>query len=813
MSNAIVNISLSAKQDPTVNITVESSGIISSPSSNSPIISFVATGESGAVGAKGDTGSSTASNSINETHLTIDSVGTDQIIDGSVTYSKLGVNSVYASKIATNAITTTKLANNSVTNSKLATNSVTADKIAPGTITRELIEIFGDGAIEPDKLKPKSITSAEIQDTSLQASLFIDRSITALKIESNADLDGEVKAHNLKLKGSSPATLTGPDSHALQIKSNSTIDFQNTSDTTIASLDQNGNLTLSGTVDGINISTDVAANSLKTGITTAQADAIIANTAKQTNVSTNLSVSPGNSDFIINSSDGINASLPAVSTTNMGIMTPADKTKLDGIATGAEVNVNADWNSTSGDSEILNKPSLLQLGTSSTTALAGDTALLQLGTSSTTALAGDTTTISSAQASAITANTAKTGITTSQANAITANTAKVDLTVDGAGTVHANNYTNTTYDTMGSGNSYAAGLVPAGASVHGNNFLRKDGTFAIPYIYLGMDGIALSFNQISVDLKANGGLVIESGKIALDLGASSITNNLTIPPDLTSSGTGTVHADNYTNTTYSEATSSAEGLMSTAHHDKLDGIATGAEVNVQSDWDATSGDAQILNKPTIPAAYTDSDAVSAVATADNYLKNDADEVLDGSLTIEHSLFIQRSDGGGTTKTKLVNNRTTGNRTLDVPDDSGVLALTNSLIDTKTAAYWSSSTGGFYITLSGASTSENTGLSTASYTLMYVVPFDGKIKRISSFHQSATSGTSVFEMYIDGDDSDLTNDQRGSDMTTASYTRKFTEDCPSDWTFSKGEAIAIKRTDSTPRYGVTMTIVFEYDTTT
>ena len=33
-----------------------------------------------------------------------------------------------------------------------------------------------------------------------------------------------------------------------------------------------------------------------------------------------------------------------------------------------------------------------------------------------------------------------------------------------------------------------------------------------------------------------------------------------------------------TNTTYSEATSSSEGLMSTAHHDKLDGIETGADV-------------------------------------------------------------------------------------------------------------------------------------------------------------------------------------------------------------------------------------------
>jgi len=34
------------------------------------------------------------------------------------------------------------------------------------------------------------------------------------------------------------------------------------------------------------------------------------------------------------------------------------KTKLDGIEAGAEVNVNADWNAISGDSEILNKPDL-----------------------------------------------------------------------------------------------------------------------------------------------------------------------------------------------------------------------------------------------------------------------------------------------------------------------------------------------------------------------------------------------------------------------------------------------------------------------
>ena len=45
------------------------------------------------------------------------------------------------------------------------------------------------------------------------------------------------------------------------------------------------------------------------------------------------------------------------------------------------------------------------------------------------------------------------------------------------------------------------------------------------------------------------------------------------------------------------ASTSANGLMSSTDKSKLDGIASGAEVNVQSDWDATSGDAFIKNKP------------------------------------------------------------------------------------------------------------------------------------------------------------------------------------------------------------------------
>ena len=39
--------------------------------------------------------------------------------------------------------------------------------------------------------------------------------------------------------------------------------------------------------------------------------------------------------------------------------TSTEKTKLSGVQEGAEVNVNADWNSISGDSEILNKPTVV----------------------------------------------------------------------------------------------------------------------------------------------------------------------------------------------------------------------------------------------------------------------------------------------------------------------------------------------------------------------------------------------------------------------------------------------------------------------
>lgn len=67
-------------------------------------------------------------------------------------------------------------------------------------------------------------------------------------------------------------------------------------------------------------------------------------------------------DITIDNNPGditINADIPIVTDSTDGLMTSALKLKLDGIASGAEVNVNADWNATSGDAQILNKPTIV----------------------------------------------------------------------------------------------------------------------------------------------------------------------------------------------------------------------------------------------------------------------------------------------------------------------------------------------------------------------------------------------------------------------------------------------------------------------
>lgn len=142
------------------------------------------------------------------------------------------------------------------------------------------------------------------------------------------------------------------------------------------------------------------------------------------------------------------------------------KTKLDGIASGAEVNVNADWNASSGDAQILNKPTLGSAAAAATTDFApaaqgvtngnshnhdgGDGAQIAYNT-----LSGLPTIFALSDATPQAPGTAAAGTSSSASR---------------ADHVHA---------LPAVVSSSTAGLVPAtgGGTI---NFLRADGTFAAP---------------------------------------------------------------------------------------------------------------------------------------------------------------------------------------------------------------------------------------------------------------------------------------------------------------------------------------------
>jgi hypothetical protein len=76
---------------------------------------------------------------------------------------------------------------------------------------------------------------------------------------------------------------------------------------------------------------------------------------------------------------------------------------------------------------------------------------------------------------------------------------------------------------------------------------------------------------------------------------------------LTASDVGAAEA----NHTHPIATQTISGFMSFDDKVKLDGVQAGAEVNVNADWNANIGDAQILNKPVIPSVIDNLTSTSA----------------------------------------------------------------------------------------------------------------------------------------------------------------------------------------------------------
>ena len=97
-----------------------------------------------------------------------------------------------------------------------------------------------------------------------------------------------------------------------------------------------------------------------------------------------------------------------------------------------------------------------------------------------------------------------------------------------------------------------------------------------------------------------------------------------------------------TNTTYMnlikpELTDVADIASINTNMDTIDAklglIEAGAEVNVNADWNASSGDAQILNKPTIPDAVTVVDNLTSTSTTSALSANQGKVLQDGKVDV------------------------------------------------------------------------------------------------------------------------------------------------------------------------------------
>lgn len=114
-------------------------------------------------------------------------------------------------------------------------------------------------------------------------------------------------------------------------------------------------------VEGKGLSTNDYVTADKTKVTNINE---VVEAATKNITATGISITLDKRNLVTNVVENIELNLPASTTALAGLMLPSDKTKLNGIAAGAEVNVNADWNATEGDALILNKPILSTVATS-----------------------------------------------------------------------------------------------------------------------------------------------------------------------------------------------------------------------------------------------------------------------------------------------------------------------------------------------------------------------------------------------------------------------------------------------------------------
>jgi len=393
---------------------------------------------------------------------------------------------------------------------------------------------------------------------------------------------------------------------------------------------------------------------------------------------TNLSIANKTSTtFDVLSSTGTDVTLPAATITEAGLLIATDKVKLNSLATVATsgsyadlsgtpsipaAQVNSDWNSVNGLSQILNKPSIFPSNIANVTGLqtaldgkfnnpTGDTTQYLAGDGSLVAfpIAGQAGTlvrqVRNESGGTLTKGTV---VYISGASGNKALVTKAIATSDATsaqtfGVVQADIPTNQNGYVVVRGDltGLDTNTFPDGTQLYLSGSVAGTLTSTKPVAPLHMVYIGVVTRQHATQGQLE--VAIQNGyemdelhdvlivsKTNKDVISYDSVSGLWKNKQLTSGDVSDLDTQLSSKQPLATVLTNTTASFTSALETKLNGIATGAEVNVNADWNSVSGDSQILNKPSTFTPSAHSHVISDVTGLQTAL--DGKQPLDGDLT-------------------------------------------------------------------------------------------------------------------------------------------------------------------------------------
>lgn len=270
--------------------------------------------------------------------------------------------------------------------------------------------------------------------------------------------------------------------------------------------------------------------------------------------------------------------------------TNEEKAKLSSLENGAQKNVQSDWNASSGDALIKNKPTI----PTKVSELENDSGY--------TSNTGTVTGIMMNGASKGTSGVINLGTVLTQHQDISGKADKADAIGSLTLSMNSTNYQ----------------ITLSGTKVDGTPFSVSN-VIDLPLESVVVSG-SYNISTKKVVLRLKDGSTIEFSIADLVSGLQSeITTNNKLSADLVQNGT-------------------TNKVLTAAEKTKLANIEEGAQQNVQADWNATSGDAFIKNKPSIPQGVVVDNTLSS--TSENPVQN---KVINNALNGKQSTISDLND--------------------------------------------------------------------------------------------------------------------------------------------------------------------------